>query len=171
MKKAFLLMVAVMTAGIVIQSWGQEVDLPAPKLKVVEWVQGDPVDPSETDGLFVVELWATWCGPCRASLPHLADLKKRFGDSISILGLSNDDPEVLRDFLKDHPEVTWTIASDHEGRARYGQLGNVTGIPHAFIVRDRRIIWHGHPRGGLETELASLLGPGQATAEASREER
>ncbi len=167
MKKVFLLMVAALTACIV---WGQQTDLPAPTLKVVEWVQGDPVDPSETEGLFVVELWATWCAPCRASFPHLAELKKRYGEDLTILGLSNDDPEVLRTFLKDHPEVTWTIASEHEGRARYGQLGNVTGIPHTFIVRDRRIIWHGHPRGGLETELMSLLGPGHSTAETGREE-
>src|SRR6185503_8290355 len=53
---------------------------PAPKLQIAKWVQGEPVKEFEKGKAYVMEFWATWCGPCRVSIPHLNKLHTKFKD-------------------------------------------------------------------------------------------
>src|SRR5688572_28676628 len=62
---------------------------PAAPLKIKEWVKGGPLDVHDGKNVYVVEFWATWCPPCRTSIPHLAELQKRFKNrGVVIVGIS-----------------------------------------------------------------------------------
>jgi thiol-disulfide isomerase/thioredoxin len=51
---------------------------PAPPLAVSKWVKGTPVKKLGDGQVHVVEFWATWCGPCKVSIPHLTELAKKY---------------------------------------------------------------------------------------------
>ena len=94
--------------------------------------------------VMLVNLWATWCGPCRLETPELVKLHKEFGSrGVEIFGLSTEDPEAsdqaVRQFIQAHnvdyhvgwapPEVSLSLMQ-----------GN-TSIPQSFIItRDGRIL-------------------------------
>ena len=65
---------------------------PAPALKIKEWVKGQPVELKAGKGkqVYVIEFWATWCGPCRTSIPHLTKLQKKYSDRVTFVGVTSE---------------------------------------------------------------------------------
>lgn len=77
----------------------------APKLDIEHWVQDGkgkfkPVTEFQKGKVYVVEFWATWCGPCIASMPHLAALQGAYADKgVQIVSISDEDLETVEKFL------------------------------------------------------------------------
>lgn len=108
---------------------------PAPPLDVQHWVDATatPVTDFEPDQVYVVEFWATWCGPCLYSMPHLAKLQNEYRDKgVRIISISNEDVDKVTTFL-DRPVPAMLLkdsdASDDESSEdddaetiTYGQL-------------------------------------------------
>jgi thiol-disulfide isomerase/thioredoxin len=130
----------------------------APPLKVAEWVHGTPVEGFKKDHIYVVEFWATWCGPCRASMPHMSQLQEEYKDRATFVGVSNEETGVVKEFLGEtqnaEEEKTWAdilsynLAMDAENAMSntYMRAAEQNGIPCAFLVgRDAKIEWIGHP--------------------------
>ncbi len=129
---------------------------PAPPLSIDHWVTGDPIPALLTGQIYVVEFWATWCPPCRASIPHLSQLQQQYRDSVQVIGVTREAEPIVSDFLtklqtaRETPTevVNYRLATDETGAtyAAYMEAAGQSGIPTAFIVGvDGKVEWIGHP--------------------------
>jgi len=87
----------------------------------------------------LLDFWATWCGPCRESIPHLVTLHKNYGEKgLVILGMSADkgDGDVVRRFVKSMDIPYPIMITPEEVLRSYG----VTALPTTvFIDREGKI--------------------------------
>lgn len=134
---------------------------PAPKLEVRKWYKGTPVTSLEKDKVYVVEFWATWCGPCIEAIPHVTELAKKNPD-VTFIGVSvfeefKDD--VLQKFIdKMGSKMDYNVGYSgfRDGMAQSWMIAaNQNGIPTSFIVKDGVIQWVGHPMS-LEKPLSEV---------------
>lgn len=132
---------------------------PAGKLAVAHWVKGDPVDISK--GVHVVEFWATWCPPCRTSIPHLTETQAKFKDrGVNIVGVTNEDLDTVEPFVKKmgkKMDYTVVIDDNRELSNKYMKKYGVNGIPHAFVIKDGEVVWHDHPMRDLDGAIEDAL--------------
>ena len=131
---------------------------PAAALAVAHWVKGDPVDISS--GVHVVEFWATWCPPCRTSIPHLTELQEKFKDrGVNIIGVSDEELATVESFVKKMGDkMAYTVAIDAGATSKgYMTKYGINGIPHAFVVKDGTVVWNGHPMDKLEAAIDDAL--------------
>ena len=134
---------------------------PQPALKKV--VKGEFPDKFEDDKVYVVEFWATWCPPCRDSMPHLTKLQAKYKDQgVHILGVSDETVEKVNDFIGkgSWPQKTqYTIAVDDDRKtsSAYMRASGQSGIPTAFIVgKTGHLEWIGHPMS-MDEPLAQVV--------------
>jgi len=122
----------------------------AKALNISEWVKGQQVDVTDGKNVYVVEFWATWCPPCRKSIPHLTELQKEYKDkNVVFVGVSTEDLKTVQPFVeKQGDDMNYTVAVDDANKTskNYMTAFDQHGIPTAFIVnKDGRIAWVGHP--------------------------
>jgi len=137
----------------------------APALDIETWISDrdgafDKVTEFEDGKVYVVEFWATWCGPCIASMPHLVELQNRhFDDGVQIISVTREDMDTVATFLernvRGEDELTYgkltsayclTSDSDESTSREYMEAAGQNGIPTAFIVGKSGLIeWTGHP--------------------------
>lgn len=126
-----------------------EVGNTAPGLDIKKWLNGDAVT-IEKGSTYVVEFWATWCGPCKKSIPHLNDLHNRFAEKgLVIIGVSDEAPDVVESFVEAQgSRMSYHVAVDRQkatSRA-WMQAAGQKGIPCAFIVdKNSKVVFIGHP--------------------------
>lgn len=106
---------------------------------------GNPIKLGDYSGkVLLVNLWATWCGPCRMETPELVKLNKEFRDrGVELIGLSTEDPDasaqMVSDFVREYHvdyQVGWATRE-----VALGLMQGRTNIPQSFIIaRDGRIV-------------------------------
>ncbi len=133
-----------------------EIGDPAPALDIGAWVKGDSVKSFEKGKAYVVEFWATWCMPCKASIPKLTSLQEKFPDKkLTVIGVSIDQGglNVVRPFVeKMGAKMDYTVALDAGGTvAAYMAATGRSGIPYSYVIdTNGKLAWHGHPSDALE---------------------
>ncbi len=126
----------------------------APPLKVTKWVQGEEVKAFAADKVYVVEFWATWCGPCINAMPHLVELQKEFEKDIVVIGMTSKDQngnnkESVEKFIeKNKAKFTYRFAfsEDRDTDKAYMEAAKQDGIPCSFVIdKAGKIAYIGHP--------------------------
>lgn len=133
-------------------------------LEVARWLRGDPVDGWEQGDVYLIDLWATWCSPCLASMPHLAGLQERFAEKgLVVIGVTSEDRwgndlAAVEEFLRTSGagfayRMAWLPPSRSEEKDLEGifvhewmqRLGTMS-LPMAFLVDGQgRLVWVGNP--------------------------
>lgn len=144
----------------------------APPLKVEKWIQGEPFK-LKNSGTYVVEFWATWCGPCIASMPHISDLADKYKGKVEFIGVNIADRRVTGEETPNSEahvkRITEWVAQNKE-KMRYNVVlddaantmmktwmtpAGQNGIPCAFLISKGKIQWIGHPQA-LDAELIKV---------------
>ena len=125
---------------------GALVTLPRPILEAEnKATSGGPIKLGDYSGkVLLVNLWATWCGPCRMETPELVKLHKEFQSrGVEVIGLSTEDPvasaESVSDFIREY-KVDYQIGWATREVAQTLMQGR-SAIPQSFVIaRDGRIL-------------------------------
>lgn len=155
---------------------------PAPQLQIKEWLKGEPVLQYEKGRVYVIELWATWCVPCKAAMPHLSDLAHKYKDRVTVIGVDVMEKETttlkkVRAFVdsmglrmdytigvqdSNFMQINWLDASN--GHWKYG-------IPRTFVIdQEGKMAWIGHP-AKVDNILSQIINNSWDIKEASAKQK
>ena len=135
-----------------------EVGLPAPAYVTVS-LEGDSVSLAKQQGKVVLlNIWATWCHPCRDEIPELRAIHERYRDrGLELIGVSVDTDgtdETIRTFMKDF-RMTFPIWRDPDERISTQFLA--VGVPATFLI-DKAGILRWRKTGPIAPNDTSLTG-------------
>jgi thiol-disulfide isomerase/thioredoxin len=98
---------------------------------------------AKRDKVVLLNVWATWCGPCRYEIPELQQLSERYSArGLDVIGVSVDESgiESVRDFVKEKKKMTYPIVLDAEGKI--ANLLQTSVLPTSVLVdRAGKIVW------------------------------
>lgn len=164
MNRMRIVLIACLAALLTSTANAAELGDKAAPLKIKTWVKGKPVSLKKGKGntIFVIEFWATWCPPCRQSIPHLTEMQEKYKDKdVIFVGVSDEEVGTVRPFVKDMGDKMNYIVAVDDDRATsdgYMKAYNQGGIPCAFIVdMEGKVAWVGHPMNDMESHLDEVI--------------
>ena len=131
---------------------------PAPKLELTQWLNTKGGEAPETKGKIVVlDFWATWCGPCIASIPKTNKLRKKYADKgVVIIGVcASRGGEKMKQTAEQHG-IEYPVALDADGKV-VGAYA-VNSYPDYYIIdRDGKLRWGDIANADVEKAIGHLL--------------
>jgi thiol-disulfide isomerase/thioredoxin len=158
--------------------------LTAPPLAVSRWIKEGPVARFKPGRVYVVDLWATWCAPCLATMPHLTRLQANHRKDVTVIAMNvwEMEPARVPGFVASHADsMAFAVALDsippgkdpNEGLTAIAYVGTSqsVSIPKTILIdREGRVAWIGTPPGVDEPLKQVLAGTWDVKSFAARYE-
>jgi len=144
----------------------------------VEWLKGEQVTKLEKDKIYIVELWATWCVPCIAAMPHLNDLNNKFKDK-NVIFIAQDVLEYnlnrVHQFIAQKGDalgyrIAYSGPKGSDFEVNWVEAAGVTSIPQTFVIQNNKLVWQTTP-DMLNEQVLQLLVDGKFSIEAAKATR
>jgi thiol-disulfide isomerase/thioredoxin len=131
-----------------------------PSVDITGLTSGAVSQLSDIEGPAVVNLWATWCAPCRAEIPEFEEVHRARGDEVRFVGVNvGEDPLVAAEFLAEIG-VTYDQFADVDGEVST-EL-RATAMPVTVVIDDDGVITTRHlgplDQDGLNAAIDDALG-------------
>ncbi|MDK1025435.1 MAG: TlpA disulfide reductase family protein [Gammaproteobacteria bacterium] len=159
--KTLTILISLLTAIFAYPVGSLEIGDYAPDFTLPTIDEGKQLTLSELRGTIIyLDFWASWCGPCRLSLPKLSELRTRFiekGIAMEVIAINVDEyPDDGKVFLRQYP-VTYPVLSDPDGTV--AKTYGIPGMPFSFLIdKNGRISYiHQGFRRGDEVEIESQV--------------
>ncbi|SFD22648.1 Thiol-disulfide isomerase or thioredoxin [Chitinophaga sp. CF118] len=131
----------------------------APELRYGKWLKGSPIKQYEKGRLYLFEFWATWCGPCIASMPHLSEFARERKQDATVIAVNIWEKTGDKPYESSLPKVSkfvkgmgnkmdFNVITDSKDQfmgKEWMEAAGQDGIPCSFMVKDGIILWMGHP--------------------------
>lgn len=140
MKRGFALLIILAVAACSQKPYG-----PEPEVGIEGFLTGGPgggyKSLSDLRGnVVLLEFWATWCGPCIETIPHMNKLVDKFqGRPVRFISVTDEKAATVRAFMADHPMKAWIALDPSE---RLSEAFHVRGIPRAILIDPYGIMRH-----------------------------
>lgn len=140
----------------------------APQVKA-RWIKGKQINRYQKDMVYVLEFWATWCGPCKKAMPHVSQMAKKYGGKASFIGANILERSPMGytleswvdKFVKENNDkMDYAVCMD--GTDGYMAKNYLTaaaqpGIPTTMIInKDGVLAWIGQPTE-MEKPLQEII--------------
>lgn len=143
---AGLAMAAVFAAALVIRLMPQialvGIGSTAPEFQAVDLHSGHPARITDYRGkVLLLNIWATWCQPCRVEMPAIERLSRRFAGTdfrVVAVSIDTDDSSAVSAFARELG-LTFDILQDKSGKIQ--QQYQTTGVPESFVINRRGVIY------------------------------
>jgi len=129
----------------------------APPVTAQAWIRGEPITHFEKGKVYVIDFWATWCGGCIASFPHISSIGEKYKDKVRFISVDSyedagnnkgKDPVLtIKEFLKSEQgqRLTIDVAVDGTSNKMYNSWINPLrrqGFPTTFVInQEGKIAW------------------------------
>lgn len=126
----------------------------APKLKGAKFLQGTEFAAYEPNKVYIVEFWATWCGPCIQAMPHLSEINAEFREKgLNVVAVTTKDPnndlKAVTEFVEKNGKkhgFAFAFCESEETYDAFMTASGQQGIPCSFVVdRSGKVAYIGHP--------------------------
>jgi thiol-disulfide isomerase/thioredoxin len=111
---------------------------------VSEWITPNPPSSSDLSGrVYVIEFWATWCGPCITSIPHINQLYRTYREyGVEFISLAEQSvPDTVRKMVRKH-RISYHVGVDLDTITSF----RIDGYPTAVVIDHKgTAFWQGHP--------------------------
>ncbi|OWK43001.1 TlpA disulfide reductase family protein [Fimbriiglobus ruber] len=137
----------------------------APPLKVDHWLNGAGPSEFERDKVYVLDFWATWCGPCIHMMPHLAELQREYKDQGLVVApvTTTDDRNpmaAVSGFVRQQgPKLglAFAVCNTEDTYRAYMRAAGQNSLPTSFVIdKAGKVAYIGHPMN-LDSVLPKVL--------------